>query len=302
MDRRQFLPAAGLLSLTPLAGCHFGPDRDHDGPQAPLPVDVPSDVPPTAAWALVLGSGGPRGFVHVGVLKALDQIGVRPNLVVGASVGALVGALYAAVKPADEIESLAMALGVTGLARLAVGGEERLSGAPIVDFINQQLGGRPLEALPTRFLPVAMRAEDRRPVVFARGDAGIAVQACCAIEGQFTPVRIRGKTYLDADRVTPVPVRLARAMGAARVLSVDCSAHEDRAPEGAQYYREGDLLKRRLTEADVRHADLNLHPFFGYWVSTSDTFRRRAIDAGYRETMQRAPEIYRIASGHLGRK
>jgi NTE family protein len=117
------------------------------------------------------------------------------------------------------------------------------------------------------------------------------VQASAAIEGQFTPVRIRGDQYVDADATTPLPVRVARALGAQRVLAVDASAHEDRAPEGAQRFREGDLRKRANTQVDAAQADLVLHPDFGYWVNLSRDFRERAIAAGYRETIAAAARL-----------
>ena len=126
---------------------------------------------------------------------------------------------------------------------------------------------------------------------FNTGDAGLAVQASCAIEGQFTPVRIRGEQFVDPDLHQPLPVRLARQMGAQRVLAIDASAHEDKAPATAAYFRTVDLRKRALTEPDARAADLTLHPDFGYYVSLSREFRQRAIEAGYRTTMAAANKL-----------
>ena len=85
------------------------------------------------------------------------------------------------------------------------------------------------------------------------------------------------------------PVR--RMADAIRVLAIDASAHEDRAPEGARRYRDGDLRKRALTAPDAALADVLLHPDFGYWVSLTEAFRRRAIDAGYTATLAAAPTL-----------
>jgi NTE family protein len=105
------------------------------------------------------------------------------------------------------------------------------------------------------------------------------------------PVVIRGERYADADLVMPLPVRLARSLGAQRVLAVDASAHEERAPPGAEEYRDGDRRKRELTQRDAEAADLLLHPDFGYWVSLSREYRERVIAIGYRSTMARAAEL-----------
>ena len=127
---------------------------------------------------------------------------------------------------------------------------------------------------------VAARQRDSAVTAFTAGDIGLAVQASAAIEGQLTPVRIRGETYVDADAVAPLPVRMARQLGAVRVLAVDASVHLDRAPPGAERYREGDLRKQALVDVDAREADVVIKPDFGYWVNFSREFRERAIAAG----------------------
>jgi NTE family protein len=299
ISRRQFtvrgvatIGASLAGTALTVVGCTSNFDTNHDGPSAPkdgLFEDLPSN--PTA---LVLSSGGPRGFVHAGVLKALDEMGVRPTMVVGASVGSLVGAVYASGASGKEVAELAMSLNPIRIATVAIGAKERFSGAPMVHWINEQVKERPLESFKTRFAAVALRAADNKVTAFTRGDAGVAVQASCAIVGTFSPVRIRDELWVDPDFASPLPVRMARQLGAARVLSVDASAHEDKAPAGAEQFRTGDKLKRSLIEPDARSADINLHPFFGYWVSMSQSFKERAIKSGYEETIAKAKQIEKL--------
>ncbi len=122
----------------------------------------------------------------------------------------------------------------------------------------------------------------------------VAVQASAAIEGRFTPVRIRGEEYVDPDWTTPLPVRLARALGATHVLAVDATVHLDTAPAEAERFRSGDLRKMALVAADAAHADLVLKPDFGYWVNLSQEFRERAIAAGYSAAMAQASALRRL--------
>ena len=298
LGRRRLLALAATPALLPLlnTGCAVNTDRDHSGADAPSSTALPRT--PRVAW--VFSSGGPRGFVHVGVLKALDEIGLAPDLLIGASVGALVSVLRAGGMKGPELERLALDFSPVRLARVArlFGGDgERLSGAAIADLVNEQLHakGQPvrLEKLPLMAVCVAQRLQPggSTTVAFNCGDAGLAVQAAAAIEGQFTPVRIHGQRHVDADSYMPLPVRLARQLGAQRVLAVDASAHEDQAPPGAERYRSSDLRKRASTRPDADAADLVLHPQFGYWVSLSQEFRQRAIEAGYRATLARAHSI-----------
>jgi NTE family protein len=276
---------AGLAAA--LGGCTMSPDEDHNG--AGSPQSKPFARTFRTAW--VFSSGGPRGFVHVGVIKALAELGHKPDLLVGASIGAVVAVVHACGKSASEIEQMALDLQAMSLGRLALGANERLSGAAISALIHREVNGMPLDHMPTPVVCVATRRSDSTLVGFNVGDAGIAAQASCAIEGQFTPVRIRGEHYVDPDRHQPLPVRLARQMGAIRVLAVDASAHESTAPTSAAHFRDGDLRKRALTEPDARSADLTLHPDFGYYVSLSREFRQRAIEAGYRTTMAAAAQL-----------
>lgn len=283
--RHPALAPASLALL--LGGCSLAHDQDHRGPDAP--ASGPLLQAPQVAW--VFSSGGPRGFVHVGVLKALDELGLRPSVLVGASVGALVSVLYAGGLTGRQIEALALDLQPWQLADLALGAEARFSGAPLAQWVRDQLPNPRLERLNLPVVVVARRLDDQGVVGFNRGDAGLAVQAAAAVDGQFTPVRIRGQAHADADPAMPLPVRLARQLGARRVLAVDASAHEDRAPAGAERYRDGDARKRALIRPDAAQADLVLHPEFGYWVSMTRAFRERSIAAGHQATLARADAL-----------
>lgn len=278
--------AAGALTLVG-GGCAFDTDVDHAGPDAPEEQAIGRAA--RVAW--VFGSGGPRGFVHVGVLKALEELRLAPDLMVGASVGSLVAALSGAGLSARQIEDAALDLSPVHLARLAAQGPARYSGAPLAELVRQATGGRRLEQFPVRAACVAIRAADRAVVAFTAGDPGLAVQASSAIEGQFAPVRLRGDRYADPDMVRPLPVREALRLGARRVLAVDVSAHEDRAPKGAEPYREADLRKRALTRPDAALADLVLHPDSGYWAGFSRAYREHCIATGYQSALAKADSL-----------
>jgi NTE family protein len=296
--RRRWLLAGGLAAASAMALGNCTVWRDSAAADAGLPEEAPLSPPaagPEAArTAWVFSSGGPRGFLHIGVLKGLAALGLRPDLVVGSSVGALAGTLFAAGLEATRIETLALSVQPWDLLRLNLRGPGWVSGGGIAELVRESLGGRPLQELPVPMACVAVRLDDRQVVAFTRGDAGLAVQASTAIEGRLAPVTIRGARYADPDLHLPLPVRLARRLGATRVLAVDASAHEDRAPPGAEAYRDSDRRKRELTLPDARLADVLLHPDTGYWAGWSSEYRARLIAAGEAAVQAKADALRQL--------
>ena len=279
--------AAGWGVGVGLTGCGVEPTVA-DGPDAP--TFVAATMRPRLA--LVLAAGGPRGFAHVGVLRALDELGVRPDLVVGASVGALVGSALAAGLSTAQIEAFAFDFDFYRLARWSPSGGAQLDGRGISDLVQQTLGVRRFEQLRIPFAAVATDVQRNAAAIFNHGELGPAVQASCAVPRWFAPVRIRGREFADGDATSPLPVQAARMLGAQKVLAVDVAVHPDRPrPAGAERYLESDRTKREQIDAEARQADLVLHPYFGYWVNLSREYRESAARAAYEYTLQQAPRL-----------
>jgi NTE family protein len=274
------------LSLV-LASCRAGPEH-FDGPDAPAFAN-PGVRP---GVALVLGSGGPRGFAHIGVLAALEEAGIRPDLVVGSSVGALVGALYAGGLRASDLEQLSRDLNVLEFFefRLLTGG--LATGRAVQEFVNRRVDSKPMERLGLAFAAVAASLEDRRAVIFNRGDTGVAVRASSASPGQFEPVFIAGEAFVDGDEASPVPIRAARRLGARVVIAVDISAYASTTPPGVpESWVEKDRRRASQVAQEAPGADVLLHPDIGYFAGHDEAYRRRIIDIAARYTRERIPDI-----------
>ena len=232
---------------------------------APLGLDVARPEPPRAhaivplkserpLVALALGGGGARGFAHVGVIKALEDAGVVPDIVTGSSSGAIVAALYAGGLSGAALERLANELDQGALVDFNLFGKGWVRGEALQDFVNRAVGGKPIERLPKAFAVVATNAATGRMVVFNRGETGLAVRASSTVPDLFIPPVIEGVEYLDGGLTNPVPVRVARAMGADIVIAVDLT----------RYAR-----SRELAEGDLEDADLVIRP---------ETVRTRILD------------------------
>jgi NTE family protein len=188
---------------------------------------------------LALGSGAARGWAHVGVIRALEQAGVRPDLVCGTSIGALVGAAYAAGE-LERFEQWLLGLGIADVLSLMDvhlnGG--MIKGERLMEFFRRNFVDRPVEELSIPFGAVATALHTGAEVWLREGSTIDAVRASIALPALFTPVLREGRMLVDGGLVNPVPVSLARAMGADVVIAVDLSSdvlgrhlREEREPE-----------------------------------------------------------------------
>lgn len=295
MSPHSLMPIRALACVTlvlAVSGCELWSGR-YVGDDPPRFVQPSRDVP-APRFALVLSGGGPRGFAHVGVLRAFEQGGLKPDLIVGSSAGALVGALYADGRTAEQIEQLAMTLEPARLIDF-IWYSGRIRGQALEEFVNGALSRRSLEQLPLRFAAIATRMDEGKPVIFNAGSTGAALRASAATQtgwiGRFLPLRIGRITYVDGDVSAPLPARAARTLGAGYVVAVDVSAKLDTIPPGAEAYRESDLARKQLIDAERPFADLVIHPDIGYWTSTRVEYRRHVIEVAYREALKAIPAI-----------
>ncbi|WP_212524598.1 patatin-like phospholipase family protein [Actibacterium sp. MT2.3-13A] len=176
---------------------------------------------------LALGSGGARGWCHIGVLRALEEIGVRPDVIAGCSMGALVGAAYAGGK-LDALEKWVRSLTparVVGLIDIRPGSGGIVAGSEIVAMLKKFGLPERIEDLDIPFAAVATDMETGREVWLREGKLADAVRASVALPGVISPHRLDGRWLLDGGLTNPVPVSVARAMGAEVIIAVNPNAN-----------------------------------------------------------------------------
>lgn len=197
---------------------------------------------------LALGGGSARGWAHVGVIRALERAGIHADVVCGTSIGALVGAAYAA-GDLDHFEQWVLGMGITDVVSLmdVSWGGGLLKGERLMSFLREHFVDRPVEELPVPFAAVATELHTGTEVWLRSGSTIEAVRASIALPGLFTPVTLDGQLLVDGGLVNPVPVSLARAMGADVVIAVDLSS---------------DLMGRHLREPPLVEAPAGP---FGEW-------------------------------------
>lgn len=172
---------------------------------------------------LALGAGAARGWGHIGVIKALEELGIKPDIVCGASAGALVGAAYA-TGHLDDLEAWLRKLRRIDIFRLLdaqLRGGGFIQGQRVMKVLGGAIKDIKVEDLPISYAAVATELEGGRERWLQEGLILEAVRASIAVPGLFTPVRLQGRWLVDGGLVNPVPVSICRALGADIVIAVN---------------------------------------------------------------------------------
>ena len=274
--------AIALLAL--LAGCVTPP-----GPTAPSGVPVARPK-----IALALGGGAARGFAHVGVIKALEANGITPDILVGTSAGSLVAALYAGGGNGFELQRLALGMEDSSISDWMLPDRGVIRGEALQNYVNIVLGNRPMEKLRRTLGVVATDLQSGEMVVFRSGNVGMAVRASSSVPGIFQPVRIGNREYVDGGLVSPVPVKVARDMGADVVIAVDISSR----PGSAKVSGIIDVLLQtftimgtKLAQWELAQADVVIHPGVGSISGTDFESKHFAILEGERAATLKMEQI-----------
>jgi len=282
------LAVASCASVPPAPPAH--PPR-----AAPLVPVVKAQGP---VVAFVLGGGGARGFAHVGALKVLDQAGIRADVVVGTSVGSLVGALYAGGIRNDELVEAALVVQREQLVDFVFPNRGFIDGERLQAYVDRVLHGRLIEELDLPFVAVATELRSGNMVAFNRGDTGMAVRASCSVPVVFQPALVEGREYVDGGLRSPVPVKLARSLGADVVIAVDVSRlpgdRSDFGSSTAMLSQAFVVMEHALATEETKLADVVIRPNLAKVPATDLSARADAIREGEESARAALPQIRRL--------
>lgn len=172
---------------------------------------------------LALGSGVARGYAHIGAIRALEEHGIKPDIVCGTSIGALVGASYVAGK-LDVLEDWACSLDrkqILSYLDLRFMNSGLISGRKLFRLLDHHLGGLETSELKTPFVAVAADLGTGHEVWLRTGSLSKVIKASFALPGVFSPVRMNRHFLVDGALVNPVPVSVCRALGAHLTIAID---------------------------------------------------------------------------------
>jgi NTE family protein len=244
----------------------------HATPQSPEPTSAPRP-----SIALALGSGGARGFSHIGVIRTLLAHNIVPDIIVGTSIGAVVGGCQAAGQ-LDGLEEWARSLtrrGILSYLDISLTGGGLIGGGRLGTRLEEKLGGVSIEALPVRFAAVTTEIDTGHEIWLTRGRLSDALRASYALPGIFPPVALAGRWLVDGALVNPVPVSAARVLGARIVIAVNLSV--DMFGRGT-IMAGGDLQPSEDASSDQEESPGALRALFGI----ERTLKRQFVGNGRR--------------------
>lgn len=249
--------------------------------------------------ALVLGGGGVRGMAHVGVLEVLEEEGIPIDLIVGCSAGSLIGALYCHFPCADYVKSVLMTkkrkdFYTLNIFKIKFGIFHR---KPFIHFMNQQIGCKKFEELKLKLAVVATDLLTGDLVVFNRGLINPTVHASCAIPFCFSPVKYDDRSLIDGGVSCPIPVQVARDLGAKIVIAVNIEAEIDDV-------KPVHLIDIAMRSAHIKHyhhtkfclsgADVLIRPKVGH-IGTFDEGRNQELYEAGKFAARKAMEQIKLA-------
>ncbi|KRG14147.1 esterase [Virgibacillus soli] len=250
---------------------------------------------------LALGSGGARGFAHLGVLKILQEHSIPIDVIAGSSMGALVGCFYAFGHNLEQLIRLSIAFQRNHYLDFTIPKMGFIEGKRIENLINLFMHGKNLEELkiPVKVMTTDLQTGEK--VEFSKGNIARIVRASIAIPGIFTPVKINGRLLVDGGVVDKIPISTVRKMGADIVLASDVAIVNKKAEITTVYdviMQSLDIMQTEIGTVKEGESDLMLRPHVEEFSARSFKNIKDIIKRGEEETLRQLPKIKQLIKEH----
>ncbi|MDD5405935.1 MAG: patatin-like phospholipase family protein [Sulfurovaceae bacterium] len=243
--------------------------------------------------ALALGGGAAKGFAHIGVIKILEQNGIKPDIITGTSAGSVIGTLYASGMNSIELQQKAIDLESDGLMDFTLSTDGFIKGEALQNFINKSVSNKQIQNLKIPLGIVATNKDTGATAVFRFGNTGQAVRASASVPNIFQPVKIGNSYYVDGGLTQPVPVSAAKQMGADIVIAVDISAKPKSGASGllSTLDQTINIMSQVALTNELKKANVIIKPNLERLSSVSFDSKHQAILEGEKSAIKMLPAI-----------
>lgn len=246
---------------------------------------------------MALGSGGARGFAHIGVLKVLEEYEIPVDYLAGSSMGSMVAAFYAnGIKP-HMMEKLALNLKRKHWLDVIVPNLGFVAGQKIKELIRLLTHGKHIEQLDIPLAIVATDIERGERVVFKEGPVDQAVRASISIPGIFVPEKVNGRVLVDGGVIDRVPITVAKELGADIVIAVDVAQFDTQIQVNSIFEviaQAIDVMEREILRHRIVSADLVIRPDVGHYSSIAYSGVQEIIAEGERCAREHVSKIIEL--------
>lgn len=286
-----------LLTLLILFTTSCCPHKFIPSHEPPPPPEF--EVPERVRVALVLGSGGVRGMAHVGVLEELINAGIEFDVIIGCSAGSIVGALYADSLDICKVKNAVKDLKTDQVLDIDIWDcRFGLSqGTAMTRMLDDNLEARCFSELKIPFIAVATDLNSGELVPIGSGDIVKAVRASTSIPLVFVPVEMHGRVLVDGGVINPVPVSVARHLGAELVIAVDlCELLEKTFPTNlfSVAARSTEIAFMWQNCLSIRDANINIRPKMCGIGTFNDSAKYQLYQAGKEAAREMIPHIQEL--------
>lgn len=237
--------------------------------------------------SLVLGSGGARGYAHIGVIKELVKQGYEIKSISGSSMGALVGGLYASGK-LEEYEKWVLSFNVLDILKLidfSFSKQGMINGDKVFSQIEKMIGNINIEELPISFTATATDIINKKEVWFQKGSLKDAIRASISIPTVFTPKEINGRILFDGGILNPIPILPVASQFADLIIAVNLNDDSNI-----------DEKHEHIFKKDKGYIQQNIIDFFSKNISKKDNLNYFQVINKSIEAMQEVISRHQLAS------
>ena len=237
---------------------------------------------------LALGSGGAKGFAHLGALKAFEENGIEFDIVAGTSIGSVVGAFYSAGYSATDIVELLKRIDTSEITNLFM---IKMDTSGLFNVIDREIGSMNIEELKKPFKAVATELESGAEKVFDKGSVATALCASSSIPPFFKPVVIDGVRYIDGAYTNSIPADLVKGMGADYVVGIDLSTQDAKPSLLKKFFPTYKSGVKEPWAKGYQFSDTMLHPDLNDFTSIAFWRGNEMYDIGYQHALSFIPKI-----------
>ncbi|MBO7149516.1 MAG: patatin-like phospholipase family protein [Clostridia bacterium] len=237
---------------------------------------------------LALGSGGAKGFAHLGALKAFEENGIEFDIVAGASIGSVVGAFYSAGYTSTDISELLKRIDFSEITNAFM---LKMDTSKLFNVINREIGEMNIEELKKPFKAVATEIESGEVHVFESGSVAMALCASSSIPPFFKPVLIDDVRYVDGAFSNSIPADLVKEMGADYVVGIDLSTRDTKPSLLSKIFPTYKSSVKEPWAKGYQYSDTMLHPDLNGYSSVAFWHGNEMYDIGYNHALTFIPKI-----------